>query len=223
MICINLKTYPNNSGSGTYNVLDQISEFATKNPDLNDKFAFCPNNYQLESVLKTYPSLNVVAQHTEAIDLGKTTGHIPAELLKLLGVKFTLLNHSEHRVYDEKILEKIDFIKKFGINVIVCCENQQEAAYIMQAKPYAIAYEPPELIGSDISVSTQKPEIVKEFVELVKDNSLPYIGAGITGAEDIRIGTKLGAKGFLIAKAFLDAQDKPAKLQEFISAMKLTQ
>lgn len=219
MLCINLKTYSGNSGKGTFDILDQIRQFSIDFPEFNSKYAFCPNNIQLESVSSKYPTINIIAQSVDPIELGKTTGWVPAELLKLINVKYTLFNHSEHRIYDENINKKINFIKQFGINVIVCCENIEEAKRIMESKPYAIAYEPPELIGSDISVSTQKPEIVEEFVNLLKGTCLPFIGAGITCAEDIRIGSKLGAKGYIIAKAFLDAPNKYEKLKEFIQVM----
>ena len=219
MICINLKTYLNNSGEKTKAIFNEIERFFHDFPQFKDNFAFCPNNFQLESIEKTNPNLNIIAQNVDAIELGKTTGWVPAELLNLIGVKYTLFNHSEHRIYDDKILEKIEFINKFGINVIVCCENIDEALYILKAKPYAIAYEPPELIGSDISVSTQNPEIIKKFVKLVQNVSLPYIGAGLTSAEDIKISTELGSKGCIISKAFLDAGDKYSKLKEFALAL----
>ena len=42
------------------------------------------------------------------------------------------------------------------------------------------------------------------------------IGAGIKSGEDIRIGLRLGAAGFLIASSVVTADDQEAKLRELV-------
>jgi len=218
MILINLKTYSSHIGLGLYNIFDQINKLIIDFPIYKDKLFIAPNSIQINEVANKYDTINIVAQNIDPIEIGKTTGWLPVELLRIFNIKYSLLNHSEHRIYDSNINEKIKFIQSKGINVIVCCENLYEAKVISNSKPYAIAFEPPELIGSDMSVSTQKGDTLHEFINIVKDNSLPFIGAGITSGNDIKIGKKHGAKGFIIAKAFNDAQNKYEKLSEFLKA-----
>lgn len=218
MICINLKTYSEFIGPGLYNIFDQVEKFINDFPMFKNHLAIAPNMFQINEIAKMYNNINIIAQNTDPIDIGKTTGWIPPEFLKINNISYTLLNHSEHRIFDENINNKIQFIQSKNINVIVCCENIEEAKVITQSKPYAIAYEPPELIGTNISVSTQKEQTIKEFVDLVKDYSIPYIGAGIRTVEDIKSGKEYGAEGFIIAKAFNDADNKYEKLVEFLNA-----
>jgi len=219
MICINLKTYSNNSGTNIYSILDPIADYFSKHQIDSKKLAFCPNNFQLESLKKAYPELQFIAQNVDPIPLGKNTGLNPVELLKSIGIKYTLFNHSEHRSIDSHINSKIDMINSFGINAIVCCENIKEARQIIKSKPYAIAYEPPDLIASNFSILSRNVGYVSEFVEAVKGYSLPYLGAGITSVNEINMGTKLGVKGFIIARAFLDSPDKFEFVKGLIQAL----
>src|SRR5690606_9107428 len=125
-------------------------------------------------------------------------------------------NHSEHRVWDENILENISDIQAKGLKLVVCCENLNEAQHLTQAKPFAIAYEPPDLIGSGVSVTT-RPEVVKDFIGIIPAGIIPIIGAGISNREDVQNALKLGSKGVIVASAFVMANDHKAKLQELLS------
>ncbi|MCL4406555.1 triose-phosphate isomerase [Candidatus Parvarchaeota archaeon] len=82
-------------------------------------------------------------------------------------------------------------------------------------QPTAIAYEPPELIGGDISVSSSKPEIVKEFCDIVKSGSasLPLIGAGIKTPEDVKKSVELGAEGILVASGVMKSKDFESEIE----------
>jgi len=221
MICLNLKVYKESIGLNGVKILEQVSKYVADNPESKEKFCVAPSMLQLASLSKNFPNVTMAAQHSDSLPLGAGTGMVPAEEIFDLGVRYTVLNHSEHRVYNEKINDNIFYMQSIGLKVIVCCESIQEAEELLTAKPYAIAYETKELIGSGKSVATENPEIVTDFVKLVKGKSKAFIGAGISTGEDIKKGLELGAEGFILASAFVKATDQYAKLDEFIQAFKI--
>ena len=159
----------------------------------------------------------VFGQHAEAFEPGARTGHITIESLKQCGITGTLLNHSECRVSEEHVKAVVERARKVGFDVCVCAKDVPEAVRLAQYKPTAIAVEPPELIGSGISVSTARPEIVSESVAAIKKVSpgtLVFVGAGVSNANDVRTSLRLGAEGVLLASAFVKANDPEAWLRD---------
>jgi triosephosphate isomerase len=221
MICLNLKAYKESIGPNADKIAAAVSKYVSENPGSESKFCVAPVSFQLSELCNKYQNTVFCAQHTDSIELGQTTGSLPVEALAALGVEYTILNHSEKRIMGADIVEKIKFIQAKGVKVIVCCENVAEAIQLLEAQPFAIAYETKELIGSGKSVSSENPEIVQEFVRLVKGKTKAYIGAGISTAEDVRKGIELGAEGFLLASAFVKAEDHYKKLAEFVEAFNL--
>jgi triosephosphate isomerase len=81
-----------------------------------------------------------------------------------------------------------------------------------------VAVEPPELIGSGISVSKAKPEIVSDSVQSIKkiDAGVHVLcGAGVTSGEDVAVAIKLGAEGILVASGVVKAKDPSIILNDF--------
>ncbi len=177
---------------------------------------------------ETSKIVNTIAQSIDDADPGAFTAHISWYEIKKSGSIGTLLNHSEDRYtskdgeIDYKRLGKvIDACKRNGLLTYVCVQNVSEAEKVLKLEPTAIAYEPPELIGGDISVSTAKPEIVKEFCEVVKKGSgvLPLIGAGIKTANDVKASIELGSEGILVASGVMMAKDFKTAILELASPM----
>jgi triosephosphate isomerase len=85
--------------------------------------------------------------------------------------------------------------------------------------PDYIAYEPRELIGNkEKSVSSEKPDVIQHLTSNIQ---LPVlIGAGIHSPEDIKVGLRLGAKGFLLATDVVKAEDPYHELSELAEAFK---
>lgn len=219
MLLLNLKTYPEATGSKLPEVLAAIKQVNTTEPRARDLVYLGPQLIDLNYLRKIDPSLNLFAPVVHGLESGAGTGKVTAERLLDAGVSYALLNHSENRVATDELMTTLDLAQSKGLKLVVCCENMQEAAEILARSPFAIAYEPKDLIGSGKSVSSEQPEIVREFIELVKTNPQvkAIIGAGITSEADIKIGLKLGAQGFLVASAFTKAEDKAAKLLELIN------
>ncbi len=215
MIILNLKTYTESAGENNTNLLRAITE-VVKEYNVSDKVMTAPSMLELNSSNQSFPELIIIAQSVDNLQPGSTTGWTPAKNLVAAGIKYALYNHSEHRIWSDAIIDNIKAMQADGLNIIVCCENTVEALKLLEAQPYAIAFEPKELIGSGNSVSTYQMESVKEFIEIVTGKSLAFIGAGISTKKDISMGIQLGAQGFLLASAFVKASDPKAKLVELL-------
>lgn len=140
------------------------------------------------------------------------------------GATGVLLNHSDYRLTIEAVGEEARRIKNLESRIMICTESIEEGKKIAKFKPDFLAYEPPELIGraspeampaarGDVSVSSAKPEIIRDFVLAIPGIPL-VIGAGIHSQQDIQVGLKLGAKGFLVSSAVVLARNPKEKLLE---------
>jgi triosephosphate isomerase len=94
---------------------------------------------------------------------------------------------------------------------------------VASLKPDVIAVEPPELIGTGVSVSKAKPDVVAGTVKLVRGVNKKVTvlcGAGISRGEDVTAALKLGTQGVLVASGIVKAKDPYTIMREFAEAMK---
>ena len=160
--------------------------------------------------------IKVLAQHVD-IEFGKYTGSINAKAVKEARAYGTLLNHAEKKISVEKIKSTIDFCKRIGLKVVACAANLEEAKAISGLKPDFVAFEIPELIGTEKSITEEAPSSVKRFVEITKSaNTIPLCGAGINSREDLETALALGTKGVLLSSAFVKAKNPKRFLLELI-------
>ena len=154
----------------------------------------------------------VFAQHVDPVEPGARTGSITAEAIKDAGAVGSLLNHSEKRMRIDEIETALNLLRKNGLISIVCANDPTVGKAVSDLKPDAVAVEPPELIGTGISVSEAKPEIVEKSVKMVQ--GIVYVGAGVSKKEDVEKSLELGAYGVLLASAVAKAKDPRKKLLE---------
>ena len=64
------------------------------------------------------------------------------------------------------IKKAVDACKLAGLVSLVCADSLEKAQQIAEFAPDCIAYEPPELIGGDVSVTT-RPNVIKKIVALI--------------------------------------------------------
>ncbi|MFW6176117.1 MAG: triose-phosphate isomerase [Thermoplasmatota archaeon] len=207
IIIVNYKTYSQSIGEKSIELTDIIEENKKAN------WAVCPQNADLRMVAEN-TDIPVLAQHIDAIGPGSNTGHILCETMKEAGADGTLINHSENRLKLSDIEKIVNICKDKDMLTIVCANNPKVAAAAAAFCPDFVAYEPPELIGGDISVSTAKPELIREAVEKVKDVN-PKVevlcGAGVKDGEDVKKAIELGTKGVLLASGLVKS-DKPIEV-----------
>ncbi|MEM4908445.1 MAG: triose-phosphate isomerase, partial [Desulfurococcaceae archaeon] len=141
-----------------------------------------------------------------------------------IGVHGVIINHSEHRLKISDINWLIKRAKKTGLETLVCADEPEIGAAIALLKPDMIAVEPPELIGTGISVSKAKPEVIVNSVDLIRkiDPSIRILtGAGITTGEDVYRALKLGTIGVLVASAIVKSQNPYSVIREMaVNAVK---
>ncbi len=212
MIVLNLKTYDKTLEKAAYfaEVASEVVE------ETGVRIIVCPPSPFLRECTEKFS--DIFAQHTDAEAPGAFTGSLPAEALKRLSVKGSLVNHSEHKIRPiEKVKTIIERLHQNALESIVCAESATEAKIVAHFSPTFIAVEPPELIGSGISVSNAKPEVVTTTITAVKsvnENISVLCGAGVSNAVDTKNALKLGTDGVLLASAFVKSADPKKFLQD---------
>jgi triosephosphate isomerase len=219
MIIVNFKTYIESTGKRAVELAKQ-AEKASKETGAN--IIVVPQFADLSKVSEAV-EIPVFAQHIDPIKPGNCTGHILAESVKEAGAVGTLINHSERQLKLSEIDAIISLTKERGLVSCVCANNPSVSAAIAAMRPTITSVEPPELIGTGISVSKAKPEIVTDTVKLVHkvDPQMTILcGAGISQAEDVSIALKLGTNGVLVASGIVKAKDPYSVLRAFADATK---
>ncbi len=170
----------------------------------------------LSMLKETSRIIRSMSQTMEAFEPGPFTGHITWYEVKNSGAIGTIINHSENRVSTEQIARVVDVCRRNGLTSVVCVKSVDEASNVAAFNPDFIAYEPPELIGGNVSVSTAEPAVVKQFCGLVrtKSRSLPLIGAGIKTSADVSKSTELGSEGILVASGAVKSGDPAKEIME---------
>ncbi|PIO03031.1 triose-phosphate isomerase [Candidatus Micrarchaeota archaeon CG10_big_fil_rev_8_21_14_0_10_54_18] len=210
MLVLNLKAYPDSAGLKGL----KLAEVARDAAEAAGKtVVVCPQQCDLRWVLEKVPETKhykVFAQHGDAVSQGSRTGWIPLEAVKGCGASGLLINHSEHRI--ENVKETIQAAKALRLTAVVCAQSPEESKKFSGFEPFAVAFEPPDLIGSGISVTT-RPEVAEESIKAIKEggSAKPFVGAGVSNSVDVRESFALGAEGVLLASAFVKAE-KPRAL-----------
>ncbi|TMI67352.1 triose-phosphate isomerase [Candidatus Bathyarchaeota archaeon] len=180
-----------------------------------------PQFTDIEPVSKTV-DIPVFSQHMDAVKPGAHTGHVLAEAVKSAGADGSLLNHSERRINPPEIAESVKLCAEADLRSLVCADTTEASVGIAKMIPDMIAIEPPELIGTGISVSKARPELITESVnEIRRLNSRVKVlcGAGVTSAEDVSKALELGSEGVLVASGIVKSKDPRIVLQSMANMM----
>ena len=219
MIIVNFKTYLESTGQNALQLANQAEKAAK---ETGACIVVAPQPADLKTIAQSV-EIPVFAQHIDPIKPGNSTGHILAESVKEAGAVGTLINHSERQLRLIDIDATIALCKHQGLTSCVCANNPSVSAAIAAMQPDITSVEPPELIGTGISVSKAKPEIVTDTVKLVHQvnpKMTILCGAGISTADDVVIALKLGTQGVLVASGIVKAKDPYRVLCGFGEATK---
>lgn len=95
----------------------------------NRKIVICPPYLFLPFIKKTKSSkVELGAQDVSSFEKGSQTGQISANMLKNIGVKYTIVGHSERRAQGENgdiINQKIINLLKIGLTPILCLGEKE--------------------------------------------------------------------------------------------------
>lgn len=215
MFIINYKNYDEIAGVKSAKLASVADKISKK---FKVKIAIAPPHHLL-GVKYSGP---ILAQHTDNVKVGNTTGFVIPELLKKSKIAGSLINHSEHRIPPKNIEELVSRFRELGLVSVVCVQDAKEAARYAKLNPDYIAIEPPELIGSGKAVSTEQPELITKSVQAVnnaKNSTKLLCGAGIVSGQDVRKAIELGSSGILVASGIVKAKNWSAIVEEFAKAM----
>lgn len=216
IIALNLKTYSESLGKKGVELCQIASEVSLLT---GIRIIVAPQAVDLRDAVQI--SGDVFAQHVDSVAQGAFTGSVSVESVKEAGCKGSLVNHSEKRLPEETVAATIARLSEAGLESMLCTKDTAESVKLAAYRPTFLAVEPPELIGSGISVSTAKPEIVSNTVDAVaKVNGTPVLcGAGVSNGTDVKKAIELGAAGVLLASAYVKARDPKKLLTEMAEAM----
>jgi len=218
IVLVNFKTYTEATGEKAVKLAEAAEKVSLETEVC---FGVAPQFVDIPIIAHAV-DIPVFAQHIDPIGPGSFTGHILPEAVKEAGAVGTLINHSERRLKLADIDVAVMRARELGLISVVCTNNSAVSASAAALKPGMIAVEPPELIGTGISVSKAKPEVVTGTVEVVKKinpNVVVLCGAGITNGEDVAAALRLGTEGVLVASGVVKAKVPYRVMLEFAEAI----
>jgi triosephosphate isomerase len=212
-VLVNLKAYPCDPVA--------VAEAARDVAEASGvRIAVAPQAAHLDRVAAT--GVETWAQHVAPVAHGSHTGHTLAEAVADAGAEGTLLNHSEHRLKLADVDAALDAADRAGLATVVCANNPDQIGAAAALGPDAVAVEPPELIGGDVSVSTADPDVVEGAVAAagaVDPDVDVYCGAGVSTGDDLSAAADLGAEGVLLASGVAKAADPRAALEDLVAGV----
>jgi triosephosphate isomerase (TIM) len=218
LILVNLKTYKESMGNRAHQIAT-VAQLVAKESGVT--IGIAPSYIDLHP-LSHHFTVPVYAQHVDGDEPGAHTGHVTADAIRLAGAAGSLVNHSERRLTLAEIDGSVRALQAQKLVAVVCSNNEMTSAASAALSPEYVAIEPPELIGSGVSVSKANPEIIRRSVALVhavNPKTKVLTGAGIQSGECVRIAVDLGTDGVLLASSVVKAQDPGSVLRDLVSKL----
>ncbi|GGM70857.1 triose-phosphate isomerase [Thermogymnomonas acidicola] len=208
---VNLKHYRNAVGRSFRSFMESMGRFRHVE---NVVFAIPHVNFPDAHAMDGF---RFFAQDIDPSGFGAYTGSVSMDVAMEYGISGTLLNHSERRVSDERIASVVQRAASLSFDVVLCARDAEEVRRFSSLNCRYIAYEPPELIGGNISVSTARPEVIRQAVEIARASGKSLlVGAGIKSRGDVEKSIDLGASGILVASGVVLANSPPDALSSLI-------
>ena len=216
IVILNFKTYLESCGDSALNLAKAL-ESVQEETDI--KMVACPQACDIYRI-KNETFIDVLSQHIDAVSPGSHTGSTLFEGVLAAGIDGSLINHSEKRLTLADIQAVNQQLLDNDLISCICTNNVETSVAAASFNPDIVAIEPPELIGSGISVSQAEPEIVEGTVDKVKainKNVKVLCGAGISTGEDMQQALELGAEGVLLASGIVKADNPKDALLDLVS------
>jgi len=215
-ILVNLKTFKEGMGNRAHMIANAAQLVAHES---GVTIGIAPSYFDLHPLCHHF-AIPVYAQHVDGYEPGAHTGHITADALRMAGAAGSLINHSERRLSLADIEASIRALQAQKLIAVVCSNNEATSAGAAALAPEYVAIEPPELIGSGVSVSKANPEIIRRSVaavHAVNPKAKVLTGAGIQSGDCVRIAVDLGTDGVLLASSVVKAPEPVTVLRDLVS------
>lgn len=218
LILVNLKTYKEGMGNRAH-MIAQAAQAVSQESGVT--IGVAPGYIDLHPLCHHF-SIPVYAQHVDGCEPGANTGHVTVEAIRVAGAAGSLVNHSERRLTIADIEASVRGLRAHKLISVVCSNNESTSAGAAALTPDYVAIEPPELIGSGVSVSKANPEIIKRSVaavQAVNPKVKVLTGAGIQCGECVKIAVDLGTDGVLLASSVVKSKEPAAVLRDLVSKL----
>ncbi len=216
-LIINLKNYLETAGDNTIKIVKDAEKVSEKT---NVEIIVSPPQPSLALTINQ-TKLKIISQHVDIKKSGSTTGYYIPEIIQKVGAFGSIINHSEHEIKIEDIKQSIEKLRELNLISFVCIKSSTDLKNILDFKPNYIAIEPPELIGTQKSISTEKPHLITECSNIInKENRKTKLicGAGISNKEDVKIALENGSSGILVSSSITKSSNWYDKIFELASA-----
>jgi triosephosphate isomerase len=186
----------NNNFQEAEDLIEDLLDLMKDNELDNPEMVLCPPFPYLELAtdMTDESLISVSAQNVSNYTFGAYTGEISALMLKSIGVRYSIVGHSERRKYfnetAELLKEKVDALLENGLQVIFCCGEQLEEreskihfdivkkqikdSLFHLTKPefenIIIAYEPVWAIGTGVTASADQAQEMHAFIRSLLKN-----------------------------------------------------
>ena len=158
--------------------------------------------------------LKCYCQHVDFMNEGRNSGFVLPEGVKGNGGVGVFLNHSEHPLEWKVLRKSILRCRKIGLKVLVFAGDLREAKRIEKLGVDYVCIEPAELVGGKVSVSSARPELIRDIGKKLKCKFL--VGAGVHSAEDVEVAVKYGASGVALSSAVTTAKNPEKILRRLV-------
>jgi triosephosphate isomerase (TIM) len=217
-ILVNVKTFREGMGNRAHMIANAAQLVAHES---GVTIGIAPSYIDLHPISHHF-AVPVYAQHVDGYEPGAHTGHITAEAIKMAGAAGSLVNHSERRLTLADIEASVRALQAQKLVAVVCSNNEATSAAAAALAPEYVAIEPPELIGSGVSVSKANPEIIRKSVAAVQAVNAKVkvlTGAGIQSGDCVKIAVDLGTDGVLLASSVVKAKEPADVLRDLVSKL----
>ncbi|MCK9580238.1 MAG: triose-phosphate isomerase [Methanoregula sp.] len=218
LILVNLKTYKEGMGNRAHMIAQAAQQVMQES---GVTIGVAPSYIDLHPLSHHFP-IPVYAQHVDGCEPGANTGHVTVEAIRSAGAAGSLINHSERRLTIAEIEASIRGLQAQKLIAVVCSNNEMTSAGAAALGPEYVAIEPPELIGSGVSVSRANPDIIRRSVaavHAVNPKVKVLTGAGIQTGECVKIAVDLGTDGVLLASSVVKSKEPAAVLRDLVSKL----
>jgi len=158
--------------------------------------------------------LDVYCQHVDWRKVGRGTGFVLPEAVKVDGAVGVFLNHSEHPVSFSDLKKTVRRCREVGLRVLVFVSSLREALKVEKLGVDYLVVEPAELVGGSKSVSSVK-RYVAGFAKKLKGDFL--VGAGVKTRKDVVSALRDGACGVAVSSGVVGARSSGEVLRELLA------
>lgn len=163
--------------------------------------------------------LFITAQHMDGHQAGRGMGKILPESIQAAGAVATFLNHAEHPMTLEELVQAMKRADELDILTIVCANSIAEAQTIATLAPDLMVCEPTELIGTGQTSDVSYMQKTNEAVRAVNPNILLLQAAGISTVADVQKALESGADATGGTSGIVAAADPLATAEEMLACV----